>query len=165
MTQPPDTLTVHLFLSSVELGMEMWEYDNAVRLLAMLEDPESGVKIDMVNTHVSICSVTHQLPIETYDCGSAACIGGHIHLMQGHVTPAENAAYVGSRYDHPVLGPLFFPGQDESIIYNTDGGGSYDAEADALTDAAYHATPAQAARALRSALTTGRPNWRAALLD
>lgn len=159
MTQPQAP-----FLSAEELGIEQWEYNNAVRLLAMLEDTDSGVKIDMMNGHISITSWAYRVLIEKYDCGTPACVGGHIHLMQGTCTAAENDAYVNSRYAHPVLGPLFFPGLDPSLSFTEeDNSRLRAAEADAMTDAAYCATNDQTARALRSTLTTAKSNWRAAL--
>lgn len=88
---------------------------------------------------------------DDYDCGCAACIGGHLSLMmEGHDVTGNCFTrfaldfandYVTSReYDHP-LGALFYPHD----VHPNEWG---------------LITPKLAAEAIGNFLTTGKPDWK-----
>jgi hypothetical protein len=93
--------------------------------------------------------------VEKYDCGCAACIGGHLSLMMQGVDVAgscftkealkEAAIYVSEKDGHPILSALFYP----SV------GAKYWPKI----------SPPIAAKAIENTLTTGRPEWKRILAD
>lgn len=88
---------------------------------------------------------------KAYNCGCAACIGGHMSLaMQGQDTMGtcftKEALEIADRYVtdreyHAVLGQLFYP----RVIYSKDWS---------------QITARMAAEAIENVLTIGRPKWK-----
>lgn len=82
-------------------------------------------------------------------CRTTACIGGWMAMGMGMARHRDVERYVW-RVRSPALDPLFFPDDlPDDLINDSASWGTI--------------TPAQAVRAIDSFLTTGKPNWRAAI--
>jgi hypothetical protein len=114
------------YLPAKALGIDDWERDRLIELLAKLE--MESARLDM-NQAAS-------------DCGSVACIGGHIALAHGvSVRGARRYVQAQGQAGGP-LAALFFP--DLTVDRQHPG---------------WRSGAPEAARAILNFLTTGAPDW------
>lgn len=89
-----------------------------------------------------------EVPAETTECGTVACIGGWMGAMM-NMTPQEADDYVNEN-DSGKFGELFYPFGGENAA--KAGGMDYS-----------KITPVHAVKAIDSFLKTGKPNWKRAV--
>ena len=114
------------YLPAAALGVEEWERDELIALASRLLD--ESIALDMMRS--------------ASDCGSVACIGGHMALSHG-ISVRGARRYVQNQAQ--VNGPtaaLFFP--DLTVNHRHPG---------------WRAEASDAARAIINFLTTGAPDW------
>jgi hypothetical protein len=83
-------------LTAQELGIKAWEYRELKRLYVLLKNDK--VQLDMSNAIEEIKNkdstlIDMDLKVKPYDCGTVACVGGHIGLAHG-LTIKETKEYV-----------------------------------------------------------------------
>jgi hypothetical protein len=125
------------FKTPAELGIKSKEFDALFKVLRMLERDEL-VHVDLTGDTIYSPNMPNAFSMTMWkqetDCGTVGCIGGWAEKVGGVVF----IRYPGA------LDRLFYPGSDK-------------------VSEGYEATPAQAAIALRSYLTTGEPCWAEAM--
>jgi hypothetical protein len=114
------------YLPAAALGVEEWERDALIALAAKLLD--ESIALDMMRS--------------ASDCGSVACIGGHMALAHGiSVRGARRYVQNQAQFSGPMAA-LFFP--DLTVNHRHPG---------------WRAEASDAARAIINFLTTGAPDW------
>ncbi len=151
-------------LSYTELKIKEWELDKLIETRNLLaarqirnalrkgKYHEHGLRFNMDTTG----SVNHKFKpgqIESHPCGTVACIGGWMHILNavglredGKYTSSEisESYYYVNNNASPVLEPLFYPGRS----------GSFDAEYSYAK-----ITEDQAVIAIDKFLATGKVDW------
>ena len=125
------------FMTHTELGVTAEEHTALIAVLGMLE---RGELVHSSRNH----SIPDGFNMGTcgYSCGTTACIGGWVAALVGK----DQVNYVHSHFCGSPIRSLYWP--------NKDG----------IPEDKYSGiTPAQAAFALRSFLSTGKPNWAEAM--
>lgn len=131
-----------LFLSAQVLRIQPWERESLINLLPCLEGP-TPERIRGVRTAQPASWFDMREGCVTSECGTVACIGGWVAILGGYTIPERINHYVSHA---SVISALYYP------LRNLPSGSL-------LRKRAWAATPAQAARAVRNFLTTGRPAW------
>lgn len=129
------------FKTPAELGISDAEYSALQAVLRMFER-EEVVHSSGVDDYQGACFNMGSTWSRS-DCGTLGCIGGYVATVLG-VSPDK---YIYQYQNFGRLTQLYFP-------RNKNG---------CLIDELISVTPAQAALAIRSLLTTGEPRWHEAL--
>ncbi len=118
------------YLPAKALGIEDWERDELIGLLSKLETKSALLDMNQAAS----------------DCGSVACIGGHIALAHGVSVRGARRYVQAQGQAGGSLAALFFP--DLTVDRRHPG---------------WRAGAPEAARAILNFLTTGAPDWSAVM--
>lgn len=124
------------FMTHTDLGVTAEEHTALIKVLGMLERGE------LVHDASSV-RISHgfNMGVWGHDCGTTACIGGWVASLIGKI---QEDYVCGVPKDH-CLNRLYWPEEGVDVP-------NFSA-----------VTPTQAAFALRSFLSTGKPNWAEAM--
>jgi hypothetical protein len=114
------------YLPAAALGVEEWERDELIALASRLLD--ESIELDMMRS--------------ASDCGSVACIGGHMALSHGISVRGARRYVQNQAQSNGPLAALFFP--DLTVNHRHPG---------------WRAEASDAARVIINFLTTGAPDW------
>jgi hypothetical protein len=125
------------FMKAEALGITEPEVRAMIKVLGMLE---RGELQHVPNAPRSRRPITNGFCMDTWECGTAACIGGWVQRVSG-------ISMEGRWREFPAIDHLFYPEEmnDDALLSK-------------MTDGA-------AAIALRNYLTTGEPRWAEALAE